>query len=142
MMHNDLEMITQARQAFISGDLAHGGKIVHGVLKSDIHHAEAWSLLYTYLGRGRPFDEFQEFFVRKYYPEKYHEFLARRAMFTSSPYRRVSIVPAPPEDQEEAEARAERRGARRERQRLAREHDKKADTAALRRIQAAKASYD
>lgn len=92
MPQNDLKLIQQARQAFSAGDVARGGKIVHGILKGEITHPEAWSLLYTYLGRGKSFDEFQDHFVRSYYLDQYDAFKVRKAALENGPFRRVSLA--------------------------------------------------
>ena len=92
MPPTDHDLFHQARQAFRAGDIARGGRIVHGVLKREINHPEAWSLLYTYLGRGKSFDEFQESFVRTYYPAQLEEFKNRRTSLVDGPYRRVSLT--------------------------------------------------
>ncbi len=92
MAETDKDLIQKARQAFGAGNVARGGKIIHNILKREINNAEAWSLLYTHIGKGKSFDEFQRDFVKAYYPEQYDSFVAEVPETNTGSFRRVSLV--------------------------------------------------
>ena len=63
-------MLVEAQKAYQKRDKHTGARLIDEILQSDFNYQGAWDLLYRLFGGGKPFDEFQQSFVKQFYPDK------------------------------------------------------------------------
>ena len=65
--------LVKAERAYKNYDRRAGAKLVMEILRQDYHHQKTWQLLYQVYGSNQSFEEFQQLFSEKYFPERLPE---------------------------------------------------------------------
>lgn len=70
MAKNPDELLEKARRFYDQGDKEKGDSIVREILTLDFNHSKTWELLHQLYGPRRKFDDFQQEFIKRYYPQR------------------------------------------------------------------------
>ncbi|HNB55283.1 MAG TPA: hypothetical protein PK530_25250, partial [Anaerolineales bacterium] len=83
------EYLQKTEYALQKGDQKTAVSLLNQILQEDLHHAEAWQLLYKTLGQNETsFEAFQKKHVQKYFPQRVSELKGKN----DQSIRRVSLT--------------------------------------------------